>query len=300
MTLTIAVLMTAFNRRDTTLRALRGLVDQKLPSSVKLCTYVVDDGSTDGTAESVRAAHPEVNLLHGNGSLFWTGGMHLADSVAWSASPDYLLWLNDDVDLCADAVAVLLESARACGNEAIVVGAVLDPSTSGVTYGAYRRINRPLDLQIMMPNGQLQDADTMNGNVVLIPAAVRRAVGSPDLTFSHNMADMDYAFRARGLCYRVVLAPTAIGRCALNLGKNRWQDATLPLRERLALVRSVKGLPPREWWHFTRRHTGRHWLRYFVSPYATALLPSAVQRLRGRGDALTESSMFGSRYGPTR
>ncbi len=268
---TVAALMTVFNRRETTWRCLDQLRSQDLPGGVRLEVYMVDDGSTDGTSSMVQSEHPDVHLLEGTGSLFWTGGMHLADRTAWLSEPDYLLWLNDDVDLDPDAVAVLLQSARQTSDRAIVVGAVTDPASGEVSYGGHRRVGRPLDLEIVAPSGSIQSVDTMNGNVVLVPSAVRSVVGPPDLAFSHNMADMDYAFRARWAGFGVVLAPRSIGRCEPNRRKHRWRDPSVPLRERFELVRSVKGMPVREWWVFTRRHTGRWWPRYLVSPYLRAV-----------------------------
>ena len=67
----IAILMTCHNRRETTLRCLRGL-----PSDVEV--YLVDDGSTDGTDEAVKATFPKVNVIRGTGNLYWAKGMELA------------------------------------------------------------------------------------------------------------------------------------------------------------------------------------------------------------------------------
>lgn len=284
---TVAVVMTVFNRRETTLRCLDQLRSQELPHGIRLEVFMVDDRSTDGTSTAVRADHPQVHVLEGTGSLFWTGGMHLADRTAWLAEPDYLLWLNDDVDLDPDAVAVLLQSARQTSGLAIVVGAVTDPTSGEVTYGGHRRVGRPLDLEIVAPNGSIQSVDTMNGNVVLVPSPVRSVVGPPDLVFAHNMADMDYAFRARSLDFDVVLAPRSVGRCEPNRRKHEWHDPSVPLRERLELVRSVKGMPLSEWWVFTRRHTGSWWPRYFVSPYLRAIGAPILDRWSRNGQRRT-------------
>ena len=49
--LRIAALLTVHNRRDLTVACLSALFNQKLPEAVELQAYVVDDGSSDGTAE---------------------------------------------------------------------------------------------------------------------------------------------------------------------------------------------------------------------------------------------------------
>jgi GT2 family glycosyltransferase len=111
----------------------------------------------------------------------------------------------------------------------------------------------------------------MNGNVVLVPAAVRQNVGALDSDFSHNMADLDYGYRASSAGWNVVLASHFVGYCESNTSKARWKDPSLGLRARWAAINSFRGLPVGEWFKFTRRHCGWRWPRYFVSPYVRCL-----------------------------
>jgi len=280
MTGQLAVLLTCFNRQATTLRCLGDIAAQEGISDTEVQVYLVDDGSSDGTSRAVRVAHPDVRVLQGTGSLYWTAGMHLADAEAWVSRPDYLLWLNDDVQLDPHAVRMLLDATTQAGNNSIIVGPTSDPMTGRASYGGYvrRNLKRPLVMERLEPDGSLQPLDTMNGNVVLIPREVRDVVGPLDVRFSHNMADMDYAFRAREAGIGVVLAPKFVGTCSPNPSKTRWSDGSVPLRERLRAINSFKGLPPREWYAFTRRYCGWRWPRYFASPYVRALLAPRLDR----------------------
>ena len=70
---TIAVLMTCHNRKDKTLASIDSLFQQKMPADFRLEVYLVDDASTDGTAEAVTQKYPEVKVVEGNGSLFLNG-----------------------------------------------------------------------------------------------------------------------------------------------------------------------------------------------------------------------------------
>ncbi len=70
--------------------------------------YLVDDGSGDGTTPAVHAEFPEVRVIAGTGHLYWSGGMRVAQQAAVLSDPDYLLWLNDDVELEPEALATLL------------------------------------------------------------------------------------------------------------------------------------------------------------------------------------------------
>ena len=169
----------------------------------------------------------------GTGDLYWTGGMIMADEAAMAARPDHLLWLNDDVELAAGALTMLIDAAQKTKSEAIIVGTTVDSDSNAATYGGYRRSGRPLDLELVEPNGQLQPVSTMNGNVVLIPRAVRERVGTLDSRFQHNMSDMDYGFRAFQAGLEIVVAPEAIGRCKKNEVKGKWRDPRVPLHERV-------------------------------------------------------------------
>jgi GT2 family glycosyltransferase len=71
----IAVLMTCYNRRDTTLACLRALMNQVEIQEVKLQVYLVDAGSNDGTAEAIEDQYPDIRLIRRDNTLFWCGGM---------------------------------------------------------------------------------------------------------------------------------------------------------------------------------------------------------------------------------
>ena len=68
-------LMTCFNRKEKTIRALNNLIQGN--SEIEMSFIVADDGSTDGTSEALGEI-PNVTVLKGNGSLFYSGGMRLA------------------------------------------------------------------------------------------------------------------------------------------------------------------------------------------------------------------------------
>ena len=98
---TIAVVMACYNRKDLTIKCLEHLHAQSvlLEKQASINGFLMDDGSTDGTTEAVRERFPSVEVLQGDGSLFWNGGMHAAFAEALKGDYDYYLWLNDDTFL---------------------------------------------------------------------------------------------------------------------------------------------------------------------------------------------------------
>lgn len=282
--LRVCVLMTCFNRRDGTLACLQAIEASTGIGHVQLSLVLVDDGSTDGTAQAVRRAHPWVTVIGGDGDLYWCRGMHLAFAHALRFDYDHYIWLNDDTFAQADALARLIGCARELtqgkAQPVIVVGSLVHPITQQRTYGGESRPSRlrPLSLRAVRPGDRLQPVDTMNGNLVLVNAHAARRLGNLDPGFEHAMGDIDYGLRARAAGIGVWLAPGTHGQCSTNATRGSFQDRSLPLARRWRLMQSRKGLPWRSWLRLTRRHAGPAWPLYFVWPYLRLLAESVGLR----------------------
>ncbi len=273
-TTTIAVLMTCHNRREKTLDCLAALAQQTLPPTDAITVHLVDDGSTDGTGDVVRAHYPQVKVIEGTGQLFWNGGMHRAFASALEIGYDYYVWLNDDTILYPDAFATLFTAAaqlRQQGHpDAVVVASVQDPASGTLSYGGLRRSSRwhPLKFALIKPTAALQPCLTFNGNCILIPRSVTQIVGNLDPSFIHSTGDIDYGLRVSRQCHNVWLAPGCLGTCEYNpLRHQAWEVPGLTLRERWHKINQPLGLPIREWKVFSRRHAGWLWPIYWLLPY---------------------------------
>jgi GT2 family glycosyltransferase len=281
----VGVAIAAYNRRETTLRCLRALTGQKLVSPTGLVVVVVDDGSSDGTANALKRYFPFVHVLNGTGSLYWGGATRLAhELVASAASPDYLLWLNDDVVLAPGGLAALLDAAAACPGE-IIVGALRDPASGELTYSGLRRKGRsPLRLCRVAPSDQFPDVDTFNGNVVLIPRSVYTSLGPVDQAFPHLYGDLDYGYRATRMGHGVRLASGYVGTCSRNDSTGTWKDVRLGLARRFAQLHSPKTIPLPARSSFLRRHGGPEWpVRLaggYLKAYCQILFSARPMRVR--------------------
>jgi GT2 family glycosyltransferase len=263
----IVAMMACHNRRESTVRCLSSLAGQT--RTADLTVVLVDDGSTDGTAEAAAAAWPGISVIRGDGSLFWARAMALAEKQAKTARPDFLLWLNDDVALDDTALARLLDiHDRNADAAPIVVGAVRDPDTGAITYGGQRRVGRhPQRFASVAPGADAQDIDTFNGNVVLIPWRAALRVGDIDGGFPHAYADYDYGLRAKAMGVPMLLAPGTVGTCRANVRAR----LTGSLRARWRHIQSPKGMPWRAQVRYYRRHSGPEWPLYLAWSYAKRL-----------------------------
>ena len=271
--ITLVVLMCSFNRRGETLNALRSLSGQEVSFPILATVVLFDDGSRDGTTGAVIAAFPEVEIVHGDGSAYWSRGMACAQEVALRlAQPDYLCWLNDDVTLIPHALDVLLHTARGIEPAGAVVGPLADAETLEISYSGYVRTGaRPTQLQHVVPDGEPRDVDNFNGNVVLLPRVVYERVGSIDARYEHSYGDTDYGYRIAKTGLRTVLAPRVVGHCSRNSSDGTWRDPRLRVVRRLTLLGSRKGIPPRSYAHFQRQCGGRRWPINVAGTYARAI-----------------------------
>jgi len=259
--------MCSYNRKARTLAALSALFAQTVPAPYQLQVFLLDDASSDGTADAVQTLYPQVCLLQGSGQLYWNGAMRRAWQHALAQQPAAaaFVWLNDDVVLDDDALQRLIDAwqlAQSCSNQPVgaLVGAMREPGTTRLSYGGRCRHSRlqPLRLgPVLAASGQLQRCDFINGNWCLIPAAVVTQIGilSPD--FTHSMGDYDYGLRAQQAGFLLYQAPGSFGECAANSGRGGVLDASLPMTQRLQLLNQPNRWPPaNEWRGFVRAHGG--------------------------------------------
>lgn len=200
----IAVLMTCYNRVETTLHCLRRLFAQKCEADMTV--FLVDDASPDSTGARVKAEFSQVNVIVGTGYLFWTKGMNLAWRTAGEGW-DAVLWLNDDVELNDGAIAGLIADAEETGWEGAIIGSFLD-GEGKMTYGVLE------NWEWIEPVGRprLTDGD-ISGNCVLIPKRVVDKVGIIADCYSHAYGDYDYSARMRKARVPYYLASHLCGRC---------------------------------------------------------------------------------------
>ena len=278
----VAAVLTVYNRRNLTLACLRSLQAQAASADARIDAYVTDDASTDGTAEAIRREFPGTHLMHGDGSLFWNGGMRRAFAAAQAGDYDFYLWLNDDTELDEGALAHLLSTHERLASErtepVIVVGTTRDPTTGKVTYGGALRRSalQPMNFDVAEPHDVPRQVDTMNGNCVLIPRAVVQRLGNIAPHYVQKMGDYDYGFRARRAGCTIWSAPGTIGTCATHPPRRTDQQ---PLGDELRRLWSTKELPPRPWATFCRRWAGPAWPVFFVSPYLRRSAGLARERM---------------------
>lgn len=261
-------LMTCFNRKEKTVRALKNLTQGN--PEIDFSFIVADDASTDGTADALKVFE-SVEVLSGNGSLFYSGGMRLAIAEAKKLTDyDYCLLFNDDVDFADHAI----EKLCAKDSSFIWVGPTSDEE-GGLSYGGVVKISkwRPKTEIVMAdsPNGKV--CDTFNANCVLIPWEIFRNLDNIDEIYTHSMGDFDYGFSAARKGYIIKVADKYVGVCPDNPVQASWRNTQLSLKERIRRKESPKGLPTKEWFYYLKKNYNLVTaIIYSVIPYLRIIL----------------------------
>ncbi|MFR9557719.1 MAG: glycosyltransferase family 2 protein [Rikenellaceae bacterium] len=235
MTKTVAVLLTVFNRKAKTLKCLESFFEQLPVEGYCFDVYLTNDGCTDGTPETVVTQFPQVNIVEGDGTLFWNRGMYRAWEAAANVGYDLYLWLNDDVTLLEGAVETLLAECAEKGHNAIIVGSMRASQEPKLTYGGHGNNGK------ITPNGQLQQCDTFNGNVILIPHEIYAKVGNLDWRFRHAIGDLDYGCRARRAGFEMYVSSRYLGICDSNIKRLPWVRKDVPFIKRVKNLYSPLG-----------------------------------------------------------
>lgn len=247
----IAVIMTVYNRKDKTLKCLYSLFKQKNLDDHIIDIYLTDDGSTDGTSDAIKIHFPTVNIIQGNGSLFWTKGMWTAWKVAESKKEyDYICWLNDDVVLFEAALKHILDCSEEKDDKAIISGIMCDPDDhSKTTYSG--RFNKKLIIE----NGNMQEIEYLHGNFVLIPLFVYKNIGIIDNYYSHSGGDTDYSMTAIKKGIKVFSSRKKCGKCRKDLLKPKCFLKVTPLFRRFKILYTPLSYSmPKDIFYFDCKH----------------------------------------------
>ena len=208
----VAVVIPTFNR----LASLRRCLDRlRLVSSPTFSIIVVDDGSSDGTAECLSHSYPEVTLLLGDGNLWWAGAMNVGCRSAAATGATWVLVLNDDSEIEPDTIAALVATSRQYP-DAIVGPKVLVRDLPNTIWSAGGAVRWPWPGVLMRgyyepDHGQYDiraDVAWLPGMGTLIRTEHFKLLGFYDAEHLPQLwGDADLTLRARKLGLKVLYEP---------------------------------------------------------------------------------------------
>jgi GT2 family glycosyltransferase len=217
----IEVVTPVHNRKELTLRCLESLKQADL-TGIDMHVIVVDDGSTDGTADALAEKFPEATIINGDGNLWYTEGTNVGLKAALENDPDFILAINNDSEFDPAFLQNMLQTAR--DNPRSVVGGVLVSWDDrkrvfqvapkwNVWWGGMRHwVKQTVDTLPKEP----WEVELIVGNCVLFPAAAIREVGLMDAKRLPQYGDAEYTPRMRRAGWRLFVDPRARVYCKPN------------------------------------------------------------------------------------
>lgn len=277
------IIIPVHNRREVTLAALRRLAADGVMAWAQV--LVVDDRSTDGTANAIAVEFATVALLRGDGTWWWGGAIRRGMEWAIARDARWIFWLNDDCDPPPGALRRLRDFAGE-GRVAWIDA----QSPGGWRYGGHRRT--AWGLRRSEPAEEAAGrVDTFSGNCVCLPRRWIDRVGLPhDQYFPHGLADLDYGLRLHAAGAELRALPGAVAASAEPgaAAVESWLTSPRSMREIGREFRSPKSfLYFAAWRRLALRHWGPIWgWAVFAAPYARW---TVIALLRGLAPGTTRA-----------
>ncbi len=210
--LRVAVVLVNWRAAEMTLRAVDAVFEQtRAPDHV----FVVDNGSADGSAETLRLALAgragRASLLVNERNLGFGGGCNPAINAALAGGFSHIWLLNNDAVPEAGCLAALLDAASAASGRVGAVGSLLiDPAGHHEPhFGSWMR-PAALTCGNVEAQGDLDRPYAWcTAASLLLDAGALADVGAFDEGFFMYWEDADLSQRLRAAGYRLVCAPAA-------------------------------------------------------------------------------------------
>lgn len=218
----VCIVIPVFNGIEFTRQSLAGLFQLKAAlgkPGQQLPIILVDDGSTDGTAQWVKENYPEVHLLSGDGNLWWSGGVNLGAAYALETlRADYVLWWNNDIIPREDYLQQLFKIISNTPSD-VVIGSKIYSMHKNLVWGMGGKFDPVHGTRYMfgerMPDHEgLQqplEVDWFPGMGTVIHRSVFQAIGFLDeKNFPQYHGDSDFTFRAKMSGFRLIAFPQLV------------------------------------------------------------------------------------------
>ena len=269
----VGVVIPAWNATDYTLACLDSLKALDYPA-VEI--VVVDNGSTDGACERVRAAHPDVTLIRNETNRGFAFACNQGLAEAFGRGCEYAFLLNNDTIVAPDLLTQLLLVAETRPNAAMFGPRICYAAQPDKPWFTGMRFPRPIYIVRTQPEHQVQSVrpepvDFISGCGMLIARRLYKRIGGLNEAYFMYYEDLDYCLTARKAGFDIVYVPSARMWHAVSVSSG-GKDS--PLKQYFQIKSAVL---------FTRRHTHGLWRPINLGiRFAHAGYTAAGHLLRGR------------------
>ena len=239
----VVAVVLSYNGREDTLAALESLRGIE--------TVVVDNGSTDGSADAVAEVFPEVELVRTGVNLGFAGGNNVGIRRALARGADWVLLVNNDATVEAGLVDALAAAAASRPDAGVLACKVLFADSDRLWYagagvslllgrsrhGGFGKADAP---------GELEDTGRATGAAMAVSRAAIEAAGLLDEELFLYAEDLEWCLRIRKAGFAIVYVPEARVRHRISAatgGAGSPTTSYYETRNMLAVVEGYRPLP---------------------------------------------------------
>lgn len=211
--MTLGVVILNWNGMDVTPRCLDSILRSSSPPDQ---IVVVDNASTDGSADHIRGRYPQVALIVNDSNLGFAEGNNVGIRYLLERAFDLVLLLNNDTVVDPDCLRELKRAAET--QPAAAYGATIyELSAPGRIWYSGGSISR-LTLEARHETapadapGTPRPTDFITGCCLMFRSDALRRIGLLDRDFFAYYEDVDWCLRAKAADERLLYVPAAVVR----------------------------------------------------------------------------------------
>jgi GT2 family glycosyltransferase len=224
----LSIVIVSWNVREDLRECLQSLLREEGSrlESGEIEIIIVDNASTDGTAEMVNLEFPQVKLLVNSQNLGYTKANNIGIN---HSRGKYILLLNPDTIVHQGALQALIDCAESHPEVGIIGAKLLNPDGSvqrsarsfpDIGAGLFRNTflgrlfpNNPFVRRYLLVDfgyDEVREVDWVSGAAMLVRRDLIERIGGLDERFWAYCEDVDLCWRAWQAGYKVLFCPNAV------------------------------------------------------------------------------------------
>jgi len=266
------IIVPVHNRIESTKQFLNSLFKQEYKD---FKVVIVDDGSNDNTHLFVKKNYPDIELLNGDGNLFWGGainkGLAYLENIVTDA--DLIAFANNDVLLATNTIFNLIKRVKENKN-ALYHPVSVDGTNTCISSGAQLKswiiFNtyhpfRGRDYNVIKDSPIVQ-VDFATARFLLFSASLLKVVSRIDTKrFQHYIGDYDFSMQMKKHSINTYIVPES--KCIVDTkttGNNPSQiDGIIPFFRSLNSIKSTNNIKIR--FLFGRKYCPLYFLPFYFT-----------------------------------
>ena len=270
----LAILLPIYNGLDFTQKCLNNLnenLNHPKLNRENFTIIVIDDGSTDGSAQWITTHFPSVVFITGDGTLWWSGGINKGIEYALNQhiTTHVLMW-NNDIHTESDYLFQVCTAVKKYSEKTIIGSKIYFADVPETIWSMGGTFNQRTGKKKIFGTKQQDsfiyekpfEADWLPGMGTVVHREVFEKIGWMDAeNFPQYHGDIDFTLRAKLAGYRIVVLPT------LRIWNDKSNSGLQHFNNFSKLVRSLHDIR-------SNNHIGKDIL--FYRRYSTSILAYQV------------------------